>query len=424
MFVLVIIITTASVLLAAAGAFFFIRHRTAKKALTDLAVKLDNNESIIHLANDALLAIDIVDGKILRCNPAAATMLGYSISTLLNKTLFDLHPPEYLQKSSMTVADVWEKGGLVYQDIPFKSSSGALVPVECSAKVAPFAGRPAIVIYARDISERLRLEREIRDKNRIIEDKNNEILDSITYARRLQRSILPSREILEERLKDHFVFYKPKDIVSGDFYWCAEKEGIPFVAAIDCTGHGVPGAFMSMVGYTLLNQSLKSAGLDSPAAILDFLNHELPGTLKAQEEEGTIRDGMDMTLCAIDRKAGLLRYAAANNPVWVVRNKELIELKADKQAVTAGTDMVKKPFTDRSFALSNGDMIYLFTDGFADQFGGPKGKKFMYRKLSELIVSLSEESTTVQMKGLESALEAWKGTNEQVDDVCVVGIRI
>jgi PAS domain S-box-containing protein len=418
------------VIFAGTAVYFFSYYYNTKKKFDTLNRNVTNYESIIDQANDAMLVIDIVDGRIHQSNPSAALMLGYGKEQLEKKTLFDLHPKEYLERSSYIVADVWEKGGLVYQDIPFRTSDGRLIPVECSAKVAPFSGRPAIVVYARDITERIKLEKEVKDKNTIIEDKNREILDSITYARRLQRGILPSEEEMRKALDDFFVLYNPKDIVSGDFYWCIKtttstsNTKMSVVAAIDCTGHGVPGAFMSMVGYTLLNQTVKNPDVNSPADVLNFLNSELPKTIKAQDKNTNIRDGMDMGLCAIDWEGMKLHFAGANNPLWVLRNKEVIELKANKQAITASEDLVKVPFTGESIDLVKGDIIYLFTDGFADQFGGPKGKKFMYKKFAELLVANGDQAMDKQKSILHKAFEDWKGEHEQVDDVLIIGIRV
>jgi PAS domain S-box-containing protein len=412
---------------AASAAILFGLWHTRKTRLGQLEQQVRNYASIIEQANDAMLVIDIVDGRVHQCNPAAASLLGYDAPTLLTKSLFDLHAPEHLEKSASVIADAWEKGGLVYQDIPFRNARGEEIPVECSTRVAPFGGRPAIVLYARDITERLQLEGEIREKNRIIGEKSREILDSITYARRLQRSILPSEETMHEILGDHFVLYMPKDIVSGDFYWVArdpEDSGCAYFAAIDCTGHGVPGAFMSMVGYTLLNHTQEESRKRSPANFLDYLNVELPRTLKAQDQHGGIRDGMDMALCAIDRKKKNLQFAGANNHAWIVREGQLTELKGDKQAITASSDMTKRPFSEQKFALKKNDMVYVFTDGYSDQFGGPRGKKFMHHRVAEIFAGIASESTEAQKQKLTTAFEAWKGTHDQVDDVLVIGVRV
>jgi tetratricopeptide (TPR) repeat protein len=205
--------------------------------------------------------------------------------------------------------------------------------------------------------------------------KNKEITDSIKYAKRLQEAILPPNALVKRLLPDSFILYKPKDIVSGDFYYVEEWGGKTFVAAVDCTGHGVPGAFMSIVGYNLLNQALNVYGLEKPFLILNDLNKNISKMLHQLEEDSTVKDGMDICLISIDREKMLLEYAGAFNPLWIIRNKELIELKADKFPVGAFLGEAMKSFTHNEFPLEKGDMVYLFTDGYADQFGGPSGKK-------------------------------------------------
>jgi PAS domain S-box-containing protein len=395
--------------------------------------EIRNYQSIIDQANDAMLVIDIVDGRIHQCNPSAAIMLGYTMDELRKKSLFDLHPKSELEKSSSVVADVWEKGGLIYKDIPFLTKSGELLPVECSAKVAPFAGRPAIVIYARDIRERLRLENEVNQQASIIEQKNKDITDSINYARRIQTAILPTEAEMREIFPEHFVFYQPKDIVSGDFYWCtsvatttpgSKPQNLSVVAAVDCTGHGVPGAFMSIVGYTILNQTIRESSVNSPAEALDYLNREVIRTLKQKaDDDWSVKDGMDISLAAIDFENRKLFYAGANNPIYIIRRGELIELTANKQPIGAYIQQ-QVPFTNHEMALENGDMIYLFTDGYADQFGGEKGKKFRYKQLKEMLQRISSETLEAQHLTVKREFEEWKAGYDQTDDVCIIGVRV
>jgi PAS domain S-box-containing protein len=415
--------------------------------VTPLKKQLSNYQSIIDQANDSIIVIDIVDGRIHQSNPAAAKLLEYSKEELERLTLFNLHPEEYLQRSSSIVADVWEKGGYIYSDIPFKTKSGTLIPVECSAKVAPFAGRPAIVIYARDITERLRMEKEINEQRAMIDERNKDMADSIEYSKRIQRSILIDKDKLKEYAPESFIFFKPKDVVSGDFYWFANYEikeelhadhgfdyapgtNILMVAAVDCTGHGVPGAFMSIIGNSLLNQSLSSINVNSAAAALDFVNADLKKGLNRNSEDTPLRDGMDIALCCLDIKGMRMEYAGANNPLYLVRDKELIEFKADKQPITAATDSIPKPFTNKTHELKKGDVIYVFTDGYADQFGGevtdtkPLGKKFLYKRFKELLTSISHLPMEEQKAKLYYTIEAWRGKLAQVDDILVIGIRV
>ena len=216
MIILVIILGIVALATAAFALFSFLSKKKMQAGFDGLNKQINNYQSIIDQANDAMIVIDIVDGRIHQSNPSAAALLGYSQKELEKKSLFDLHPKEDLERSSSIVADVWEKGGLIYKDIPFVTKSGDILPVECSAKVAPFAGRPAIVIYARDIRERLRLEAEVQVQKTIIEQKNKDITDSINYAKRIQTAILPTDEEMNKVASDYFVFYRPKDIVSGD----------------------------------------------------------------------------------------------------------------------------------------------------------------------------------------------------------------
>jgi len=412
-----------------------------EKTIDALKKELNNYESIIDQANDAMLVIDIVDGKIHQSNPSAAKLLEYSKAELESLSLFDLHPKDYLARSSKVVADVWEKEGLIYTDIPFVTKTKLVIQVECSAKVAPYAGRPAIVIYARDIRERLKMEQEITDQRKELDEQSKDIRDSIEYSKRIQRSILIEMEKLKEYAPDSFILFKPRDVVSGDFYWFDKYDirsrtraprGTPYqgdshrlvIAAVDCTGHGVPGAFMSIIGNNLLNQTLKNPEIGSPAEALDFVDAELKKILNKNAEDKQLRDGMDMALCSIDMQDKFLEYAGANNPVYIIRNKELIILKADKQPITASAETRANPFSNQLFELRENDTVYLFTDGYADQFGGKKEKKFMYKRFKETLLSIQDHPMEKQKEFLEKTFEEWRGNLAQVDDVLVIGIRI
>lgn len=270
--------------------------------------------------------------------------------------------------------------------------------------------------------------RELEEKNGIIEEKNKDIRDSINYAQRIQQAILPLFEKIDKSLHDYFILFKPKDIVSGDFYWHTSvkttlkdqpPEDIIVMAAVDCTGHGVPGALMSVIGSSILNQTVSNRDVNTPADVLNFLNRELNKTLSS------IKDGMDMALCAINMNKLELQYAGANNPLYIVRDKQFIEVKGDKHAIGAdGEDAAIKKFTNHVIPLQKGDSIYLFTDGYADQFGGPYGKKFKYKKFQELLTDIQDNTMEEQEKILNYHHEQWKGGLEQVDDILVIGIRV
>lgn len=276
----------------------------------------------------------------------------------------------------------------------------------------------------------------------IIEEKNNEIVDSITYAKRIQKTILPTDENIASLLPESFVFFRPKDIVSGDFYWVEKKKDYVFFAAVDCTGHGVPGALVSVVGYNGLNRVLREFHIYEPAAMLDRLNLIVEETFSKSTD--SIKDGMDIAICRLDLKKMELQYAGANNPLYLVRNAAdendpleamaerktlneennttLFEIKADKQPI--GKYDFRHPFTNHTISLKKEDSIYVFSDGFADQFGGVKGKKFMYRPFKRLLTTLTENKMTKQLAQLSKVYDDWKGEYEQIDDVCVIGVKV
>jgi PAS domain S-box-containing protein len=429
-----------AIILAVVAIISIQSRKKMKSEFDGFSKQINNYESIIDQANDAMLVIDIVNGRVHQSNPSAAQLLGYSKEELEKKSLFDLHPKEMLERSSSVVADVWEKGGLIYKDIPFVTKSGQILPVECSAKVAPFAGRPAIVIYARDITERLAMEKAIQEQQHIIEEKNKDITDSINYAKRIQTAILPTEEEMAKVAKEYFVFYRPKDIVSGDLYWAASVKTTPadgkskqvsLLAALDCTGHGVPGAFMSIVGHTILEQTLTDEKVNSPAAALDYLNNGVIKTLKQKaDDDFSIKDGMDIAMVAIDQESRTLEFAGANNPLYIVRNGELIQIDGTKQPIGAYLKEAKL-FNNNKVELQKGDCVYIFTDGIPDQFGGPKGKKFKYKQLQEILKLNCGKNMPEQKIAVEKAVDDWMNcesptgtTYEQTDDILIIGIRI
>ena len=266
-----------------------------------------------------------------------------------------------------------------------------------------------------------------------VEEKNREIVDSINYAKRIQDALIPPAKKMKQILPNSFVLFKPKDIVSGDFYWATstntttnsdkDKEQLVLFSAADCTGHGVPGAMVSVIGLKLFNQSVKQAEVNTPAQALDFLDKEIYNTVNLHsDEDNVIRDGMDLALCAVNYSTMKLHFAGANNPVYIIRNKELHEIKGDKKAI--GSYAAETPFSDNEYQLEKGDMVYVFTDGYADQFGGPKGKKLKYSVFKELLIENSHLEVDTQKEILEEYFENWRGNLEQLDDVCVIGVRI
>jgi serine phosphatase RsbU (regulator of sigma subunit) len=272
-------------------------------------------------------------------------------------------------------------------------------------------------------TENLMYSEEILQQRAQLEEKNKDIVSSIHYARRIQRVLLASQRVLDKHLPEHFILYKPKDIVSGDFYW-ASAAGSRFLLCVgDCTGHGVPGAFMSLLGISFLNEITVQEKISSPEKIFDRLREEI---VRALNPEGTLeegRDGMDAAMCSFDFASMNMRFACSNNPVWIIRGEQLLEFRADKYPIGM-YEGEPQPFTLQETALRKGDMVYLITDGYADQFGGDKGKKFKYRKLQELLITLCRKPAAEQREQLDRTLEEWKGDLEQVDDILIVGIRV
>lgn len=276
------------------------------------------------------------------------------------------------------------------------------------------------VIYRKSAEDKLKdTLKEIELQKRIVDERNREITESITYARSIQNAILPPQKLFNDHFSDFFILYRPKDIVAGDFYWFEKTDNRIYFTAADCTGHGVPGAMVSVMCSNALSKVVKEKIKKSPAEILDAVVLELEEQFSKSER--VVQDGMDLAFCCFDTINGSLQYAGANNPLYLVSNATLTEIKGDAQPV--GSFSERKQFTNHTINLQAGDCIYIFTDGFADQFGGPNGKKFKSRAFRELILENAGKSMDEQCRLLESAFIKWQGQHEQVDDVCMIGIR-
>ncbi len=255
-----------------------------------------------------------------------------------------------------------------------------------------------------------------------IESKNTLITDSILYAESIQNAILPDMEFMKKEMPEHFVLLKPKDIVSGDFYWVKKINNFLIIAAVDCTGHGVPGAFMSMLGTSFLNETVSKAKFDKANEILERLRKMVKVSLKQTGKDIEQKDGMDMALCILDLDNKEMQYAGAYNPLYLIRDGELIEYKADRQPV--GFHYVEKEFTNHVIRLQEGDAIYIFSDGFYDQLGGAKNKKFMSKNFQSLLLEINKKSMDQQKDLLDKTLKEWMKNMEQIDDILVMGIRV
>ncbi|HAA12944.1 MAG TPA: hypothetical protein DCE41_15125 [Cytophagales bacterium] len=259
---------------------------------------------------------------------------------------------------------------------------------------------------------------ELGEKNKRIEHQHEQILSSISYAERIQKAVIPVGQLLEQRFEDHFISFKPRDIVSGDFYWFGERDGKTIIICADCTGHGVPGAFMSMLGITLIEDVIMQQGLLAPEEILERLREGIKKSFRQNEQQ----DGMDASVCVFDHEQRELTFAGANNGVFLLRNDELMELKPVKNPV--GHYLKERPFTAELLSLEAGDQIYLYTDGYIDQFGGPEDRKFNRKQMKTVLLANSHLPMAEQQVAFERSMESWQAETPQTDDCTLIGVRV
>lgn len=404
---------------------------TINKAI-ELAKDVENNEGL----SRAYQVLAELYSNINKYDLAYKTYIKYHV---LRESIFDDNTSKII--NSLQEQFQSEKREKEIQLANSKIKQQSLLIYGASIVIALILGLTVIIL--RNNRQRKRANKLLSQQNEeitiqkdIIERKNQDILASITYAKRIQEAILPLPQYMSKYL-NMFVLFKPKDIVSGDFYWFMPIEDHVLFAVVDCTGHGVPGAFMSIVGYNSLNQVIKEYNLMNPGLILDKLNILVQQALHTDEQE--IKDGMDISLCSFNVKTKVLQYAGANNPLYIIRSKEkstilasdkvvessshiLYEIKADSQPI--GAYIEHQNFKCHEINLEEGDSIYIFSDGFADQFGGPNGKKLKYKPFKEFLLSIQAYKIEEQRKHLQLFFDEWKGNFDQIDDVCIMGIRV
>lgn len=356
------------------------------------------NSFVVRLRKDLTLQKDLLRNNLIRKIGLFAFGLLVLFVILLINTNFITRPIKLVSSAALSVGS-----GHLSKRVPEMGNKELMVLAKSFNKMA---------------SDLESSDRKIRRQKAKIEEAHKEIKSSITYARRIQSAILPPLKLVEQHLPDSFVLYKPKDIIAGDFYWLEVTENDVLIAAADCTGHGVPGAMVSVVCNNALNRSVREFGLTDPGLILDKTREMVIEEFEKSEED--VMDGMDVALCAFSGYR--LRYAGAHNPLWLVRNGELTEIRASKQPIGVYHNIT--PFQTHHIDLLPGDSIYIFSDGFADQFGGDRGKKFMSARFKKLIVSIQSESMPRQKELLNKAIKEWKGRRDQVDDICVIGVRV
>jgi phosphoserine phosphatase RsbU/P len=264
----------------------------------------------------------------------------------------------------------------------------------------------------------------LAEKNKLIEAQNKDITDSINYAKTIQNSVVPSENVIRSYLPNSFIIYKPKDIVSGDFPFVYVKDDSIYIAAVDCTGHGVPGAFMSLVGHFSLTQALSFDTITHPNDILDYLHSSVVKALGQDSENPNSTDGMDIAMCKINKQNMQVEFAGAQRPLYIIKNGVFEDIKSDKASIGGTQLKSRKPYTNHSISFNKGDSLFIFSDGFQDQFGGPEGrKKFMSKNIRQLITDHQNQPMQTFKDILNTAFENWRGENEQTDDILMIGIK-
>lgn len=319
--------------------------------------------------------------------------------------------------------------GVVEADIQFDPFiHEVLKQILYSSIISIFVILIIALLIIRSIKKILKKEEEMTESlvlsSKIIEEKNKDITDSINYAKKIQNAILPTADEMTSKLPNSFIYFQPRDIVSGDFFWCAHQNGRLIVIGADCTGHGVPGALMSMIGSSLLNEIINHRKETNPGRILDLLDEEIVKSFENKHGEAESKDGMDLAICSIDLENKTLEFAGAFRPLWIIRDDQVVEIKGNRFPIGGGPNYNKTAFTSHNVELQENDFFYLFSDGYPDQFGGEKGKKFMNKRLKELMLSTHQENNINRLDVLRNAFNEWKGDLEQIDDVLVIGFGL
>ena len=406
--------------------------------LYEITFPLINGLSLISLLT-ILIAIFWVNKNVSKVNPLFAlgflTVLAGGIVFIL--TNFSIIENDFLSANAIKLGSAGEVIFLSlamvnrYRQIQKEGQKAKREAYENLEKLNKITSEQNVMLE-QQVKERTQ---QITKQKEELKDKNNEIIDSITYAKRIQDAILPPDDLVNKELHNGFILYLPKDIVAGDFYWLEPAKNNVFVAAADCTGHGVPGAMVSVVCHNALNRSVREFGCMQPSLILDQTAKLVDETFEKSTED--IKDGMDISLCKIDQVTRQVEWAGANNPLWIISKHgfenlgepsleegdlKLFEIKADKQPI--GRYVNREDYVNHKISLNEGDLIYMFSDGYPDQFGGERGKKYKTKNFKRLLLSLATHGMDQQKKEVEAEFINWKGDLEQLDDVCVIGLRL
>jgi PAS domain S-box-containing protein len=396
-----------------------------KEMERDLMESETKYRQIIEEAGDVLYSTDPL-GTFTFVNKRVTALTGYAGEELLGKHFSVLVAPEWVE----AVRQNYEKQfrhklpetvmefGIITKTRDAKWVEQVVVMQLEGDRVTGFQ----CVVH--DITERKRAGLLLAQQKKIIEQKNKDILGSINYAKRIQDAIFPPEELVCQLIPNSFILYKPKDIVSGDFYWVEKFQDKVYIAAVDCTGHGVPGALMSIIGYNLLSKSINEHNRIRPNEILDELSNGINKTFRNELGKSGVKDTMDISICSIDLKTKWMEFAGAYNSVYLFRGSQFTRMPADRFPIGIKSGGELKRFTNNQLKLEKGDTIYLFSDGYPDQFGGPNGKKLKISGFKDILVSIQHKPIQQQKLLLDKALEAWRQEEEQTDDILVMGIRI
>ena len=368
--------------------------------------------------NSPDLITRLENGVISYINPVIKNYTGNDASLFLHKNANETQLDSLVLNHWLKIVEeVKISSETVSTEMDFPSTLGKRVmQVNAIPEFDEHKTLESVLVVSHDVTERKMIELDIQHKNK-------KINDSINYARRIQNAILPDTNLIMKALPDSFILYKPRDVVSGDFPWFVQQGNDIFIAAVDCTGHGVPGALLSLIGYFLLNDIVKSRNITDPGKILDLLDEGVTQTLRQDHMDAATKDGMDIALCRINTKTKTVEYAGAHRPLHVITNGILEEVKGNKFPVGGGLYKNQTSFTTTKIVLKAGDGIYFSSDGFPDQFGGPDGRKLGSKKMRELVEGFHTMPAAEAEQAFNHAWESWRGTHRQTDDVLLIGIK-
>lgn len=364
-----------------------------------------------------VMCFSTYDSIIVEGNESFVNLFGYTRNEFIgmNLKLLSAGNEEKLLRNKKLLR---EKGKLVNEELKCLHKNGSIIYCLVNASELTISGIDLVLVSFNDISQ-------VKQQSQTLALEHKNLFDSVSYAKRIQDAILPPEELIQKTLPQSFVLFKPKAIVSGDFYWIEIRDSKVYVAVADCTGHGVPGALLSIAGFNLLNDSLKKGADTKPSDILNTLSNGVYKMLRQNSTNWGVKDGMEISVIVIDRQNNLIEYSGARRPLYIVRQNELLKLSADRFPIGFHTGQHLQKFSNYEMPLEKGDTLYLFTDGYINQFGGPQRKKFGSLQFQQFLLSFQQLDLLKQKQALEEKFEIWKGTDEdQIDDILVMGIKI